>query len=276
MASAERLVTIRSLAIATVGAVVILGAVGCAKSSSPDVTATSTETVTVTTTTAAAPVMPSTTTQASAAPNSESQDACAGLGGTVDADGICRVHTVAANYEITMVFPTDYPDLKAVTDYLSAHEKDFIDFISDRPARDFPYELDLTAETYRSGDASTGTQSVVFTEYNDSGGAHPTTGYQSFNYDLGAGAPITFDTLFRPDTQPVDVLDPIARREMEKRWEGSGGTVNDNILGAAMYDQFALTDDAVIFFIGQGNWLPQAAGPLEVSVPRTDLAAVLA
>jgi hypothetical protein len=32
----------------------------------------------------------------------------------------------------------------------------------------------------------------------------------------------------------------------------------------------------VIFFIGQGMWIMEAAGPQDASVPRSDLAAVLA
>ena len=40
-----------------------------------------------------------------------------------------------------------------------------------------------------------------------------------------------------------------------------------NILGAKVYQNFAITDDAVIFFIGQGIWVYEAAGPQKVSVP---------
>jgi len=39
---------------------------------------------------------------------------------------------------------------------------------------------------------------------------------------------------------------------------------------------FAITDDAVIFFIGQGMWLAEVAGPQQVSVPRAELASILA
>ncbi|HEY6576064.1 MAG TPA: DUF3298 domain-containing protein [Mycobacterium sp.] len=49
-----------------------------------------------------------------------------------------------------------------------------------------------------------------------------------------------------------------------------------NSLGATVYQNFAITDDAVIFFIGQGMWVYEAAGPQEVSVPRTELASALA
>jgi hypothetical protein len=43
-----------------------------------------------------------------------------------------------------------------------------------------------------------------------------------------------------------------------------------------VYQNFALTDGAVIFFIGQGMWLPEVAGPQQVSVSRDELASVLA
>ena len=42
-----------------------------------------------------------------------------------------------------------------------------------------------------------------------------------------------------------------------------------------MYQGFAIIDDAVIFFIRQGMWLPEVAGPQQVSVPRAELAPVL-
>ncbi len=44
----------------------------------------------------------------------------------------------------------------------------------------------------------------------------------------------------------------------------------------ATFQNFALTDDAVIFYFGQGQLLGHPQGPLEVSVPRTELASVLA
>jgi hypothetical protein len=70
-------------------------------------------------------------------------------------------------------------------------------------------------------------------------------------------------------------LDPIVRREWQK-FTDDYGTVDENILGARVYQDFAITDDAVIFFIGQGMWLPEVAGPRQVSVSRAELASVLA
>ena len=47
-------------------------------------------------------------------------------------------------------------------------------------------------------------------------------------------------------------------------------------LDPSKYQNFALTDDAVIFFFGQGELLAESAGPVEASVPRATLAPLLA
>lgn len=173
-----------------------------------------------------------------------------------------------------MSFPLDYPDQQPVTDYLTQRRDEFVDFVTERPERDFPYALDAKATAYRSGTPTSGTESLVFTVNSESGGAHPVTGYEAFTYDLGKRASITFETLFKPDTNPVEVLDPIVQREMEKHWEGYDGPAPGNTLGDKVYQDFAITDDAVIFFIGQGMWLPEVAGPQQVSVPRAELASL--
>jgi Protein of unknown function (DUF3298) len=248
--------------VALVIAVVAAGGVGCGTSSSPPKAASAT-----------AASASAATTQPSPQPDTQP---CTDIGGTVDSKGICRVHTVSSDYTVHLSSPTDYPEQQALTEYLTQRRDQFVDFVTENPRPDFPCELDVTEATCRSGAPDTGTQSVVFTVYSDSGGAHPVTDYKAFTYDLAKQAPITFDSLFKPGTDPVNVLDPIVRREMEKRWQGNGSPLDENILGEKVYQDFALTDDAVIFFIGQGEWLPQAAGPNEVTIPRTELAALLA
>jgi hypothetical protein len=46
--------------------------------------------------------------------------------------------------------------------------------------------------------------------------------------------------------------------------------------GVKAYRSFAITDKAVIFFFGEDQLLPDNVGPHEVSVPRTQLASLLA
>ena len=70
--------------------------------------------------------------------------------------------------------------------------------------------------------------------------------------------------------------DAAKRAALEKRWEprvlaSMRGPVED-----ATLKNFALTDDAVIFFFGQGQLLGHPEGPIEVAVPKAEFASVLA
>jgi len=206
-------------------------------------------------------------------PTASAQSACDGLGGTVDADQICQVHSTTPAYSIDMSFPLDYPDQQSVSDYLMQDRADFLDWLAkfapDGHTR--PYMHDVTAKTYRSS----GTQSLVLTINDDTGFAHedhPGTSYQAFNYDLSKSAPITFDTLFKPGSNPLGVLNPIVQRELGKH---SSTPVRDD-LDATTYQNFAITDDAVIFFFGEDAVVPDNNGPHRVSVPRSELASLLA
>ena len=101
---------------------------------------------------------------------------------------------------------------------------------------------------------------MVFEVYQNVGGAHPSTWYKAFNWDLGKRAPITIDTLFKPGTKPLDVIFPVVQGELEKQL-GVGPPVSPGDgLDPSKYQNFAVTDDAVIFFFGQGELMAEAAG----------------
>ena len=212
---------------------------------------------------------------ASAQPATTPAAGCAELGGTVQTDQTCHIESKTGTYSIDISYPLGYPDQQAVTDFVKQDRDDFVDFIATLPPREWPFEHGVRPHTFTSGTAASGTKSVVLDLYTDSG-AHPVTGFRSFNYDVSTHRPITFDALFKPGADPVAALDPIVQREMDKHWQGYGGPAPHNTLGARMYQNFALTDDAVIFYIPQGMWLAEVAGPQQISVPRSELASVLA
>ncbi|WP_326548033.1 esterase [Mycolicibacterium sp. ND9-15] len=200
--------------------------------------------------------------------------ACTELEGTVGDANLCTVHTETPNYTIDMSFPIDYPDQRAVADALTNERDGFIALVEEPPVREVPKALDIKSQTFRSGTPTSGTESLVFELYSNFGGAHPVTNYRALTFDLGKKAPITFDTLFKPGADAVAVLDPLVAAELTKQLPGA--PIGDNPVGAEMYKDFALTDDAVLFFISQGQWTISAAGAQTVSIPRTELAPILA
>ncbi|MDH6197168.1 hypothetical protein M2272_003821 [Mycobacterium frederiksbergense] len=200
--------------------------------------------------------------------------ACADLGGSVNAEQSCQVHTANAAYTLDYTFPVGYPDQQAVADYLIQTRDGFVNVSGMPGSRDQPYVLDAKGTAYKSGTPPR-TQSLVFEVYQNVGGAHPQTWYKSFNYNLGTRAPITFDTLFKPGSKALDVIFPIVQRELQKQ-SGVELSIPPSIgLDPAHYQNFAITDDSVIFFFGQGELLPEAAGATEASVPRSAVAAML-
>lgn len=210
------------------------------------------------------------------APMAAAQSACADLGGTVDAQNICRVHAENPSYRLDFVFPADYPDQQALTAYLTQTRDGFIN-VSDMPGSwNLPYVLDARGAGYRSGPEDGGTRSVVFEVYENVGGAHPQTWYQAFNWDVAGQAPISFDTLFKPDSDPLEVVFPIVQSDLSRQLGVDAPIAPADGLDPAKYQQFAITDDAVIFFFGQGEIMAGAGGASQATVPRSAIAPLLA
>ncbi|BBY25685.1 esterase [Mycobacterium stomatepiae] len=203
----------------------------------------------------------------------QGQSVCTELNGTSGPDQSCHVHSATSAYKIDISFPLDYPDMPAVTDFVKRDRDAFLDWVAKfgpSGGRDRPYEYNVTAKAFRSGPPESGTRSVVLKIDNDTGLAHeghPNTTFQAFNFDLGKRAPITFDTLFKPGTKPLEILNPIVEREFD-------APAAD--LDQTTYQNFAITNDAVIFFFGQDQVVSDNGGPHKITVPRSELASVLA
>jgi hypothetical protein len=179
-------------------------------------------------------------------------------------------------YQLDMNFPVDYADSAPLVDYLKQTRDGFVNVSQMPGSTGLPYALDITSTEYRSGAAPAGTQSVVLEIYQNVGGAHPLTWYQAFNYNLATRQPITFQTLFVPDSKPLEVILPIVQREVDQQL-GSPIEISQGAgLDPSHYENFALTDDEVIFFFGQGDLLPSAAGAVSARVPRSAIASMLA
>jgi hypothetical protein len=121
--------------------------------------------------------------------------------------------------QVGVPLPIDYPDQQALADALIQERDDFIGWVARAVPHGIHYQLDIIGEGYRSGTPASGTLSLMLTIGSDAG-VHPVTTYRGLNFDLEKHVPITVDTLFKPGTQPLDTLNPIVQRELDKH----GGT----------------------------------------------------
>ncbi|OBK52796.1 esterase [Mycobacterium kubicae] len=194
---------------------------------------------------------------------------CASLGGSVDPGQICHLHATAPTYTLDMNFPVDYPDQQALTDYITQNRDGFINVAQGSGRRDQPYQLEATTEQRSAGQPPHNTRSVVLKMFQDLGGAHPSTWYKAFNYNLGTKQPITFDTLFAPGTNALDAIFPVVQRELERQTGFGAAILPSSGLDSTHYQNFAITDDDLIFYFAQGELLPSFAGATQAQVPRS-------
>jgi hypothetical protein len=190
------------------------------------------------------------------------------------ADSTHHEQTETARYTIDISYPLDYPDMTSVSDFVNADRGYFLDWIDrfDHDGLSRHYMYKVTSKTYWS--AQPATTSLILTLQNDTGLAHeghPATLYESFNYDLATQRPITYETLFKQDADVLSVLGPKVAALYDR-------PVNRPAkLSLSDFRSFALTDDAVIFFFDEGQLMPaDNTGPRQISVPRSELAPLLA
>ncbi len=206
-------------------------------------------------------------------PVAAADSACTSMGGDVEGEQTCHVHAANSSYALDMKFPLDYPDEQALTDYLSQNRDGFVNVAQTSSQasgpRDVPYQMQVTSEQYHSGQPPGGTRSVVLKVFEDLGGPRPSTSYKGFNYDVGAQKAITFDTLFAPNIKPLDSIYPIVQREVGRQTGFGAAILPGSGLDSSHYQNFAITDDELIFYFAPGELLPPSiASPTEVHVPR--------
>lgn len=193
---------------------------------------------------------------------------------SVDANQMCHFDASAPLSDISMVFPANYPDEQAMIGYLTKVDDDFRNARGPLNTLKSPTALKVTGTRYSSGPQPTGTQSVVTEVYQNLGAAHPLVWYKSFNYNLANQQPITFDSLFRPGTQPLQVILPIVQKTLADRYRAAVSIPPATGLQPANYQSFAITNDAIVFFFDQ-NALQPAMEATQVSVPRGTVASMI-
>jgi hypothetical protein len=178
---------------------------------------------------------------------------------------------------VNIEFPANTPAEQAIVDYATGVANSYYaDEAEVRAATSSgSSNLEITASSYASGNRETGTQTVVLKAYQFmSGAAHPNVSYKSFSSENATGQPITFESLFRPGTKPLDAIMPIVVKQISADIGQPFELPAAAGLNPANYQNFAITDDALIFFFGKDQ-LVVPSGDFTVTVPRNAVAGML-
>lgn len=193
---------------------------------------------------------------------------CASVGGTLEAGQMCGLHATGPNYMLNMTFPADYPDEQALIAYITQNRDGFVNVAQSSGGRDHPYQLEATTDQHSAGQPPHNTRSVVLKFFQDVGGTRSSVWYKAFNYNLGTKQPITFDNLFPPGTTPLDAIFPIVQRDLERQTPLGAAILPSTGHDPSHYQNFAITDDQLIFYFAPGEVLPAFGGALQAEVPR--------
>jgi Protein of unknown function (DUF3298) len=202
--------------------------------------------------------------QAAASPIAQAADVCSDFGGTVERDGLCRLHQTKPNYTLSMSFPVDFPNQAAVDDFLTQTRNGFLNQTQTPNFANVPYEMDMTASVWSSNT----TRSVSFETYEDLGGAHPNTWYKTFNYDTVHNRAIAFADLFVPGTNPMNALFSVVQKKLEAEMGMPTPVSESDGMDPSHYQNFAITPTDVVFFFDRGELMGGAAGAHSVSLRR--------
>ena len=214
------------------------------------------------------------------------RSACAELDGNVQAGNVCNVFLATPAYTVDLRFGTDYPDDQAVAAFLS-QKRDGVISAATRPgAQNLPYEINVMSESWSSGQrigttqAQLGhgppphaTESLVL-HLDETGNPAGPFGfhYKTFNYDLNQNRPITFANLFAPGANAIDAMYPMIAADLQRQLLYRNFTLTPAVgHDPSHYQNFAITDDALIVFFAAGELLSQEAGDLRVYLPRAAL-----
>jgi len=200
---------------------------------------------------------------------------CADIKGT-DTGTVCQIQLTDPGYTVSISIPSNFPDLKAVTRFVAQARDDFLNVAKSSTPREAPFALDIVAATYNSFVPPRGQLSVVLKVYQNVGAAHPQTSFKSFVWDQAYRKLVTYETLWQSGVDPLPIIFPAVQSALQQQAGQPVPIAPVAGMDPANYQNFAITNDGVIFFFSQGGLLPEAAGATQALVPRSVIDPLLA
>lgn len=175
-------------------------------------------------------------------------------------------------YQLRVYYPvTDYSLLnQKIEEKIQAYIKEFKNEIRNLDIQlNQEYTLDILYEEYSYENYI----SYVFTIFQDTGGAHPNTFYDSISYDIETGKVVTLESLIQDNPDFLKRVSNEVRKQLSTNHRITSydmfiqGTypVKDN------FKVFAFTEEGLLFFFSPYTIAPYSSGRFQILIPYSVL-----
>lgn len=195
------------------------------------------------------------------------------------------------------IFRYTYPNISITLPDADVADKVIVNFLNrvDATRENADYIYSLAKSAYRSADHWTPYQCVVNytptrmdmsvlsllnSHTSFSGSSHPETVYESVNYDLITGDPISIYNIidFEDNSDALIQLVNNSLREQETEkflFEEYADTVSDLFSGTKIDSRWYLSNDGLCFFFAPYEIAPYSSGLITAQIPYSDLTGIL-
>lgn len=210
---------------------------------------------------------------------------CADLGGNIQSGNTCHARMSTPAYVIDLRFGTDYPDDAAVSSFLIQQRDRVIGLAQAPGAQDLPYQYSVMSQSFTSGqpqrttlgfhtnavptDRPHGTSSLLLQIMDDAPTQPVHATYKAFNFDFDQNRAVTLDTLFAPGINPIDAVYPVVVADLLRKY--STRNLTPSPPDPKKFQNFTITDDAVMFYFGAGEMVPEYLGGVTSTVARAKI-----
>ncbi len=198
---------------------------------------------------------------------------CFSHNGTIDdKTGQCQQHM---NLDLKMEYPLELVDYSFISDEVdSYYDQVRQNFMTMAQSSGFAPSPVFNWELYVSYDIAAQTDSlisVIFYDYEFTGGAHGNTALRTMNFDLSTGRELALADLFSGGTVPYDTIASFAAKTLEDRLGADATFPEGYTADAANFQFWTLAPDGITFYFPPYQVAPYAAGIQKVTVPLADL-----
>lgn len=166
--------------------------------------------------------------------------------------------------------------IMTMSSYMQLYLDGYQQLVDDMPEYRMPWSLERNMDVLFQNDTIL---SLSFYEYVFSGGAHPNSATQYYNFDLSTGKRIGLDDLFTEGYR--DELNRVGeyhfrmlrRIPEEEKLEDQGFYFETE--GFSLNDNFAINGQELIFYFNSYEIAPYAMGPTEIHIPLYELSEYL-